>query len=243
MPRYIVIEEDTSYTPPGQSHATTCIAAGTRLEIKRVNATKQCRYIECVSDNSNRYMFTEDFPLHCTCVNDPDDHIFQEIADKSILLPKTVMFQNISANDVLKSGSEDARLLLKLLGGPVKLLETCVQRKVFVAWMKPEASRVQTVGLLPSTIWNTMSVEVKTFSSDSKRGKYIHDNFGKKINSSFIVTGLYTMKPEAAGVVWIRVPSQNSAGSSGSFLFYYSYQDGCYEPMLPDKNRFGFKVI
>ncbi|XP_060581565.1 uncharacterized protein LOC132738130 isoform X2 [Ruditapes philippinarum] len=216
LPRFIKIEEDTSYTPPGQSHATTCIPAGTKLEVKRAFSIEKNWYIECQSETLNIYRFSEDFPLNCTCVDDPEDHTFLNITKKSILLPKKVRFLTISSTDVLTSDAKEATTLLKLIGGPIKILETDVRRKVFIAWLKRCDRNEQSVALIPSNIWKTQTIELKTFTSDLERQDYIRHNFGEHNEFSFVVNGLYTMCPKATDVVWIKAPYTYTSGNSAT---------------------------
>ncbi|XP_053394519.1 uncharacterized protein LOC123524706 isoform X2 [Mercenaria mercenaria] len=206
LPRFIRIGQETVYTPPEQSHATSSLAEGTKLEVKYVSTVEKIRYIKCKSKKTSRtYLFREDFPINCSAAEDPDEHTFLNLAGEFILLPKNVQFENVWADDVVLKDDDEASTMLTLTGGPIKILKSFVRRNMYIAWMKPEGTR-QTVGLISSKIWNNQLVQPKVFKSESQKNEYIRQHFGESLDSNFVVSSLYMMKPIETRVVWLLAP-------------------------------------
>lgn len=210
LPRFIRIEQEVAYISPGESRTSTIISEGTTFEVKRVSIFKKFRYIKCKSVKTSKlYYFKEDFPINCTAVEDPDDHTFLNIAGKFIPLPKTAQFQNVWADDVVIKDDDEASTMLILTGGPFKILKAFVRRTLYVVRTKTEVSDEQNVGLIPNNIWNKQLVKLKKFQSRADKQEYIIKHFGENFDSSFIISGLYTMSQLETGIIWLKAPFQN----------------------------------
>jgi hypothetical protein len=222
LPRFIRIEQEVAYISPGESRTSTIISEGTTFEVKRVSIFKKFRYIKCKSVKTSKlYYFKEDFPINCTAVEDPDDHTFLNIAGKFIPLPKTAQFQNVWADDVVIKDDDEASTMLILTGGPFKILKAFVRRTLYVVRTKTEVSDEQNVGLIPNNIWNKQLVKLKKFQSRADKQEYIIKHFGENFDSSFIISGLYTMSQLETGIIWLKAPFQNKEGRHCFVLYTF----------------------
>lgn len=221
MPRFIRIEQEIPYTPPGESHASTIINEGTTLEVKRVSSFQKLRYIKCKSvKTAKTYIFREDLPINCSAADDPDDHNFLNIAGKFILLPKNAQFQSVWADDVVIKDDEEASTMLMLTGGPVKILKVFIRRNMYIARTKNDWRGEQTVGLIPNNIWDKQLVKLMRFQSTSQKQSYILKHFGRNFDSTFIMSGLYKMNQIETEIVWLRPPLKKKEGKH-RFVFPY----------------------
>lgn len=214
MPRFIRLNQETVYTPPLKSRATSSLSAGTTLEIRSVYTPRAetARYAKCTSTKtSNTYEFRDDCPIDCTAIDDPTEYTLLKLAT-SVLLPKNIEFESIWVEDVVLKDDEEACTMLTLTGGPMRALKV-VRRDVFIAWMKPGGKSRKTVAVIPTECWCNQTVQIQSYANESEKREYINTHFGQSLDSMFVADGLYTMRPVEGGVVWLDAPQTPNKGN------------------------------
>lgn len=202
------------YTPPRTSIATSSLAAGTTLEIKTVYTpiNDTSRYAKCKSTQTSKsYEFRDDFPINCTAIDDPMEYTLLHLA-MSVLLPKTIEFERVWADDVVLKDDEEASVMLTLTGGPIRVLNVA-RRDVYIAWLKPEGNSRKTVAVIPKESWYGQTVQIQTHSNEPEKREYIDTHFGQSLDSTFVAEGLYIMRPVEKGVVWLVEPQTQNTGN------------------------------
>lgn len=232
MPRFIRLNQDTLYTLPRQSCVTSpvYIAAGTTLEIRSIYSpvNDMARYAKCTSTTSTRqYEFRDDCPINCTAIDDPSEHTLHKLVT-SVLLPKNIQFQNVCTDDVVLMDNDEAREMLILTGGPMKVLQI-VKRDVLIVWIKSGRKSRKAVAVIPKESWCNQLVQIETYANESKKREYINEHFGENIDATFMSNGLYIMRPTEKGVVWLAAPQVSNKGKlkfdlyCKSVLYLHSY--------------------
>lgn len=222
LPRYIRIDQETIYTAPNANHATSSLDTGARLEVKSVHKVDNVRHVKCKSVKTSReYIFKSDFEIMCSAVDDPKEHTLLSLAAEYVLLPKTVQFQSVWADDIVLEDDDEASQLLTLTGGPITILKLFVKMIFFVAWLKPKGTRCKTVGLIPKSGWDNHNLEIKQFHNETEKEDYIKTHFGEDIDSNFVMNALYKMKPTETGVIWLRAPKSLEKGNTLGLVSRY----------------------
>lgn len=204
LPRWIQINDQLGSF---KSEDDEELHVGEVLEIVGVKKIKKSRCVVCRNKEQKKILIRENMPVDITAVDDTNLYTLNELT-RSVYLPKSIEFADISPDDIVLYDDTLTQQLLVMTGGPLKIISV-VEREVILGWWLPcepcgATLPVRTV-IIPKSKWKLQKVKARKFNNMAERLQYSRTYFPGQVDSEYINHKLYLMDAgNYPGIVWIK---------------------------------------